>query len=259
MPAGLRTALAGARLQLQLVRRDIGDLMDLALTPLFAVIFLAIVQHAERPDLLGHAILAPVLIALWSKALYVSGEIIEKDRVAGTLEPTVAAPGLVHAALLGRIAAVSAFSLFALASTWLVAWLVFGLAVPIHHPLAFAAAFGATLVATAGTSVVMSAVFVLARSARTFQNSLSYPFYVLGGILVPVALLPAWVQPLSRLVYLSWAADLLRDTLATDPVTAFWPRLAVILLLGAVGFGLGRYLLDRILRRVRVLGTITYA
>ena len=40
------------------------------------------------------------------------------------------------------------------------------------------------------------------RNATTFSNSASYPFYVLGGILVPVSVLPHWIQPLSSIVFL---------------------------------------------------------
>jgi ABC-2 type transport system permease protein len=250
---------AGFGLQLRTMRREAGDVMDIFVGPLYALIFLSIVQHAERPDLLGHAVLAPVLIALWSKALFVAGELIDRDRWAGTLEPAVATPASLQMVVLGRIAATTVFGFVALAQTWLIAWLLFGEVVRVHHPFVFLAAFAATILATAATAVIMAAVFVLARSARTFQNALSYPFYVLGGVLAPVALLPDWVQPLSRLVYLSWAADLLRDALSPQPVTAFWARLAVVLGLAAVSFAVGRFLLGRVLRRVRDLGTVTYA
>jgi len=100
---------------------------------------------------------------------------------------------------------------------------------------------------------------VLARSARIFQNSLSYPFYVLGGVLVPVALLPGWLQPLTRVVFVSWSADLLRDSLSAAPIADPTLRLAAVLGLGATGLGAGIFLLRRVLVRVRALGTLTYA
>ncbi|MDX1450897.1 MAG: ABC transporter permease, partial [Acidimicrobiia bacterium] len=105
----------------------------------------------------------------------------------------------------------------------------------------------------------MATVFTAARSARTFQNSLSYPFYVLGGVLVPVEMLPGWVQPLSRGVFLSWSSDLLRDSLAYPPVASLGFRVAVILLLGLVGFGLGWWLMGRVIDRLKRIGTVKYA
>ncbi len=247
------------RMQLSESRHKPGDLQVLATVPLFTVIFLAIFQHAGRDDLAGYAILAPALIAVWGMALLVSGEIIDTDRHYGTLESIVAAPARFAIVVLGRITAVTVVSLLGLAESWFVARVVFGVTITIHHPGVFTAALAATAVAMAGTAVIMAATFVLTRTARTFQNSLSYPFYVLGGVLVPVALLPDWLQPVSRLVFLSWAADLLRDSLEREPITGAGWRLAVILGLGAAGYALGRLLLARMIRRVRLTGTIGLA
>ena len=115
----------------------------------------------------------------------------------------------------------------------------------------------ATLAAMAGTAVGMAALFVLARNAVTFSNSASYPFYVLGGILVPVSLLPHWVRPLSSVVFLSWSADLLRATLDAAPIHDFWPHLGMVVLLGACGYAVGLVALRVILVRVRESGELS--
>ena len=140
--------------------------------------------------------------------------------------------------------------------SWLVARVFFGASIEIHHPAAFGAAAVVTLAAMAGTAVAMSALFVLARNAPTFSNSASYPFYVLGGILVPVSLLPDWIRPLSSVVFLSWSADLLRAALGAKPIDELVSRLAMILFLGACGFAGGLALLSWILRRVRGNGEL---
>ena len=113
--------------------------------------------------------------------------------------------------------------------------------------------------AVAGTALIMASLFVLTRSARTFQNSLSYPFYVLGGVLVPVSYLPDWLRPLSSGVFLSWSADLLRASLAPAPVHRLAFRLAMIVLLGLAGLALGRLALGRILDRLRTSGELGLA
>jgi ABC-2 type transport system permease protein len=106
---------------------------------------------------------------------------------------------------------------------------------------------------------VMASVFALGRSTRIFQQTLTYPFYVLGGVIVPVALLPAWVRPLSRAVFLSWTADLLRDALQPSPVENVGGRLLGVVALGAAALAVGGFLLDRVMRRVRRTGTMGYA
>jgi ABC-2 type transport system permease protein len=154
---------------------------------------------------------------------------------------------------------VTAVAFLAFIEVWFVARALFGVTIEFHHPGLFLLTLAASGLAMSGTAVIMAALFVLARSARTFQNSLSYPFYVLGGVLVPVSFLPDWLEPLSSVVFLSWSADLLRDSLDPAPVSGAAVRLGMVLALGTGGFVIGRLLLRRILNRVRADGTVGYA
>lgn len=135
-------------------------------------------------------------------------------------------------------------------------WVVFGIVVDIEHPLVFALTVLVTAFAAAGTATIMASLFIVTRSARTFQNSLSWPFYVLGGVLVPVSFLPDWLEPLSAVVFLSWSADLLRASLAPEAVHDVGSRLAVIVLLGACGFAIGFALLARMIHQARRTATL---
>ncbi|HWC14860.1 MAG TPA: ABC transporter permease [Actinomycetota bacterium] len=248
---------AALRFQLQLMRSNPDYLLDIATAPVYTVIFLSIVKHADRPDLIAHAVLAPALITLWWQSLMASGEVIDTDRYYGVLEPLLATPSSLHSIVLGRIAGVTLLSLVAFAESWLTARVLFGITVQISHPGWFAIALIATTAAMAGTSTIMAGLFVRTRTARTFQNSLSYPFFVLGGVMVPVALLPDWAETLSRVVFLSWSADLLRDSLAAAPVENPIGRVMIVLTLGIVGAALGKKLIDELLERVRGLGTLS--
>jgi ABC-2 type transport system permease protein len=247
---------AAIRLQIQIFRSDPDYFMPLAVTPLFTVIFVEIVRQAGRHDLTAYAVLAPVLIALWQLSLMNSGEVVEGDRYAGTLELQVAGPTPYALVVLGRVIAVSTIALLSFAEVWLVTWAIFGVAVEVHHPLAFVLALATTALATAGTATIMASLFIVTRSPRTFQNSLSYPFYVLGGVLVPVAFLPDWLEPLSKAVFLSWSADLLRASLRPAPVHDLVFRLGMVALLGAIGYVIGFALLARMLRRSRTRGSL---
>ncbi len=259
MASDARAFLAAVRFQLELMRGNPDYWLVLVTTPFFLVIFLGIVRHAGRADLTAVAVPAPVLIALWSMALFVAGEVVDSDRWYGTLEAVVAAPVGLTVLVLGRVAAVTAVSLLSVVEVFLVAQAGFGVHVVPHHPVALALGLVATALAMTGTSVAMAGLFVLTRTARTFQNSSSYPFYVLGGVLVPVSFLPGWLQPVSKAVFLSWSAGLLRDSLRPGPVQQVPLRLGAIVALGVAGFLLGRYLIERLLRRVRGLGSLGHA
>lgn len=255
----LRLLAAACRFQLAVLRRSPGDLIALVNAPLFTVMFLAITRHAGRGDLAAYAVLAPAVITVWAMGLLVSGEVIASERANGTLEALVTTPAPLPVVVFARVVTLTAVSLLSVVESWAVARVGFGVTVDVAHPGVFAATLLCTGVAMAGTATAMSATFVLTRSARTFQNSLSYPFYVLGGALVPVALLPDWLRPLSRVVFLSWASDLMRDALAAPPVAHVLPRLGAVLGLGLAGYLGGFTMMARILRRVRREGTLTHA
>jgi ABC-2 type transport system permease protein len=102
----------------------------------------------------------------------------------------------------------------------------------------------------------MSAIFIAARDARRFANALGYPFYILGGILVPITLLPVWVRPLSWLTYLYWSAGLLRASLSPRPVTELGGRLLAVLVLGAISYFIGLYFTRRVINSLRREGVI---
>ena len=250
---------AGWRMQLRSMRGNPDWFLSVIVAPVQTAVFVTIFTAAGRGDLTSYGVLAPALITLWAMALQTSGELIARERENGSLEGLLAAPGRFDVLIFARIAAVTMLSLPAFAESWAVGWLCTGEPVRIAHPTLFVLTLAITALAMIGWASVMASVFVLARSARTFQNSLSYPFYVLGGVLVPVAYLPDWVRPLSRLVFLSWASDLMRDSVRPEAVDQAVPRLVVVALLGATGVVLGRHLLRRAIRRVRSTGTLAHA
>jgi ABC-2 type transport system permease protein len=251
--------LAAMRFQAQSLRRSVEYLLSLVTIPALTLAFLAIVRNSGRADLVPYAVLGAAMMTIWATALFVCGEMIESERFGGTLEGLLAAPAPFAVVILGRITLVTLVSFLGIAESWLIAWLVFGVVIPVPHWPLLLLTLLCTAFAMIGTSSIMSAMFVLARSARIFQNSLSYPFYLLGGLVVPVSLLPGWLQPFTRAIFLSWAADLLRDCLRPAAVTGVAPRLAVIVGLGALSLAVGLLLTRTILRRIRQNGSVGYA
>jgi len=255
----VRAALAGGRYEAAVIRSSPAELTWLFVAPLYTVILLAIVEHAGRTDLAAYAVLGPAMMAIVGMAIFSAGEFIDRDRWDGILELELAAPASFPVVLVGRILTVVVVGLVAVVEAWFVAGLGFGRWVQVHHPAIFVVTLLLTVAATVGAATAMSAVFVLARSARIFQNSLSFPLFVLGGAVVPVALLPGWLRPATRLVYLSWSTDLLRDSTRPEQVADLWWRWGAVAGLGLLGFAAGAYLVKRVDDRVRALGTVTYA
>ena len=234
------------------------SLFPLFMTPFLSVIFLMIIDHAGREDLTSYAVVAPVFMALWWVSLLASGGVISWDRWQGTLELAVAAPTPFALVVFGRILAVTTVGLVGFAEVWVIAKLLYRAEFTVHHPGVFVATLAASAAAMAATAFAMSTIFVLARNAITFVNSGSYPFFLLGGVLVPASFLPNWLEPLSSAVFLSWGSDLLRASLAPEPVEGFVYRVAMVAALGGGALLLGTALMTRVLRRVRYTGDMAY-
>lgn len=255
----MRTALAGFGLELRLIRASPDVLIPLVTAPLFALIFLSIVRQSGRPDLEADALMAPVLMTLWWIALQNAGNMITGDRWQALLEPLLATPASLASVLLGRIAALTCMGLVSFFEVWAAGELLLDAPIPFEHPLTLVLTLLATAFATAGTSVAFAAVFVLTRNAYTFTNSLSYPLYLLGGVFVPAAILPGFLQPVSSGIFMSWAADLLRASLRPPQVDDVWQRLGTVVLLGAISFAIGRAILAHVLHRMRAKGELATA
>lgn len=246
-----RTVAAAFRLQMAITRRSPGHLMILVTAPLFTVIFLSLVVHSGRHSAVVNAVLAPALIGLWAISLDLAGSIIAEDKWAGRSELLVSSLSPLSLVIFGRILLIILAGALTFGESWLVAAVGFGLVVPLAVPSVFVLATVMTCFAMAGTATLLAAAFVLSRSLHVFQNALSYPFYILGGVLVPVAILPGWLSPVSRVVFLSWSAALLQASMR-GPVPGDWlARLAIIACLGAAAFAAGILLINAIAERSR--------
>jgi ABC-2 type transport system permease protein len=251
----VRGFVAGFRLQISFYRQYPDMLIPLLTAPLYTIIFTMVLRHGGRVDLSAYAIVAPFFMSLWWFAIFNGGWVIQTERWEGTIDYLVAAPASFAGVVLGRIATMMVAGLVSFAEVWLVG-LALRVDITVHHPAVFTATLLLTAFAMTTTALFLANLFVLARSAVTFSNSASYPFYVLGGILVPVALLPGWLQPFSKVVFLSWSADALRGSLAAPPVPHAGLNLVMIFLLGCAALAVASVMLGRILRKVRETGEL---
>ncbi len=158
----------------------------------------------------------------------------------------------------GRVLVIVIVGALAFAESWLVAAIGFGQVVSIGQPGIFVVGVLVTCFAMAGTATLLASAFVLSRVLEIFQNSLSYPLYILGGVIVPVTTLPGWLYPASRIVFLSWSADLLRG--AVRGAAPDWAgQAAIIAGLGALALVIGIRLTGRVIDQVRHNATVGHA
>ena len=255
----LRVVRAGAVLQITRGRGG-NFLLAAVVTPvLYGATLVLVARYFGRTnELAPFVVVGPAILGIWQTAILTGAEIVSDERGAGTLELLVAAPAPTELLVLGRIAGNTLLSLISVPVVLLMARLL-GAELAIRDPFAAALAVLCLALSTLAISLVYSSTFVLARSTRVFQNVIGFPAYIVSGIAFPIALLPSFIQPISAVVSLTWAASLLRASFhdGADGVTltSVLAMLALTVLYG----GAGHVLFSRIERSIRRTGKVSLA
>ena len=247
----IRPILGSIKAQCQMIRRDPEDTRHIIVQPVHTLIFMAIFVYVGREDLAAYSLVAPTLMTVGQMGLFAASELMSREQYDETLEIVVSTPSPLWLIVLSRSTVLMVSSLLGIVVSWGIIRLVFGITVAVHHPSLFVATVVATAFASAGTTLITTALFCFSRTPRTYQNSVIYPVFLLGGILVPITAFPDWVQPISRLIYLYWSAGLLRESMQSAAPSGLMLSFSAIAVLGAVGTVLGAWLISRMLDRLR--------
>ena len=194
------------------------------------------------------------LTSLWGTTVWSAGAILRIERWQGTLPGILSRPAGLATVLAGKSLGATLYATVLIGATVSVVAAAFGHPLTIERPLAFAAALAATLVSAWTLGFLVACVFLLTRAAGRIAEALTYPVFILGGLLVPLSLLPEQVRPLSWVVSLRWGDDVIRAGAAGAPATARpWLLLAATT---AVYAAAARIVVGVVLERVRKEGTL---
>ena len=254
--AVVRPLVGSVRAQFNMSRRNVEDLMPAITNPTLTLVLMAVFVYVGRRDLATYSLVAPLLISVGGMAIFVASELMAREQYSQTLELSVACPAPFPLVLFSRISVITSLSLIAIAESWLILRFVFGASLTIHHPWVFVAATLLTAFAAAGTALITAALFCFARTARTYQNSVMYPVYLLSGMLVPVTVFPDWLEPVRRLIFLYWSANLFRDSMQPAAPEGVLAGLGAIIALGIGSAFVGSALMVRMLNNLRREGRL---
>jgi ABC-2 type transport system permease protein len=221
---------------------------------IFASIAFFMWRAGAREGTLLYVALGAGLMGMWSSTLFGSGGAIQWQRWQGTLEILVAAPPRFLMTILPLTMATASVGLYAIVATLVWGRLLFGVPLDFVHPLLFALALPATVLGLGLLGLVMASTFVLYRHATAFSNLLEYPIWLVTGLLVPVSMLPGFVEPLSWLLAPTWGVQAVRESaLGGDPL----PAIGMCLLLSAVYLVVGSYTMGNFERLARSRATLS--
>ena len=164
-----------------------------------------------------------------------------RERGGGTLEILVAAPVPFSLAIVSMVLAVSTVGGYGMVATLLWSAVVFGVDIAVAQPLLFVVAIVVTAISFAVIGFILSVTVVRYRVAWALGAAFEYPVWLVGGFLVPVALLPDWMRPLSWLLPPSWGMAAVRGTVNGQlPWKELMACVVLVVLYAAVGVWLAR-------------------
>jgi ABC-2 type transport system permease protein len=191
---------------------------------------------------------------MWSSVSTSAGSAMQRERWWGTLELLVAAPRHFSLILFPSTLGLASIGIYNLAATLLWGRFAFGIPLTIEHPLPFVLSIVGTVLAFAGLGLLFAVSFVRFRAAWVLGNFFEYPVWLICGFLVPLALLPEWVRPISWVLAPTWGMSAIRESaLGGTPL----PDLLLCLGLGAVYVAFAVLVTNRVLYDARARGSLS--
>jgi ABC-2 type transport system permease protein len=244
-------------LHVKMMSRSAFDGFLAILWPLFfATVAFFMFRTGHGASTLGPIGLAAAVMGIWTATSTPASAALQRERWAGTLELLVVAPRHLALILLPITLAASTIGLYCVAGTLIWARILFGIQITIVHPLLFAAGLIVTVATIGALGFLMAVCFVGSRRAWAIGSALEYPVWLVCGFLVPVSLLPGWVQPISWALGPTWGMRAIREAAyGGNPLGS----LLLCIALAAVYLGIGVLVLRRVLDSARKHATLSLA
>lgn len=214
------------------------------------VALLLIVLPSSEGDSLraGNLLISVLLTAFWGAVIWTAGGIIRREQATGTLAAVLLNRFDARLVILSRCFGATLLSLATLIGSCLLFVIVSPH--PVRLPGIGWVLLGLLAVMASGTAVslLLGCVFLYTRHAHAITNALMYPIFVVGGLLIPPAVLPGWLAPLRWLISLSWIRELV--------VNQSWVAGLAAAAVTAAYLLVGLWLFHRTLDKARREGTI---
>ena len=249
-----RVMLFGLGLHFKMLSRSPFDIWVVVASPLiFATLAYFLFQNGQGQSLLVAA-LASGVMGIWSSTTAQGAGALQSQRRLGILELLVGTPTPFWAVLLPISVAISAIGVYSLAVGLVYVRLVYGVAIDVHDWVGFVASVPAAIGAIGSLGFLFASALVRYRSAFMLGNLFEWPVWMISGLLIPVAVLPGWLQPVSWLFAPTWGMRALRH--ATLGTGTAWTDIAVCAALSIAYLFAGSLCLRFFLRSARASATL---
>jgi ABC-2 type transport system permease protein len=220
--------------------------------PLFQLAIAGLIYSGARPGLIGYAVIGSAANIVVINMLYFVGQILDEERLRGTLAGLFLTPA-------PRVGWLSGFALaggFQMAVSTIVTvvfgWLVFGISFHVNWPALVLSAV-LLLFALWGLGFVFSAIGLWCKRSNDVSNLLSPIFALIGGVFYPLSVLPPWLRLPGEILPIPYGVQaLVGATLKGESVTSLGgdliPLAIFAVVLPVVGIACFR-MVERLARR----------
>lgn len=161
--------------------------------PLFTLATLGLLYRSRDPALLGYAVVGITASAFITNSLYYVGQLLDEERLEGTLINLFLAPAPRLSWLTGYAFGGLFETLVAAVCSILLGEIAFGVRFHPDYP-GVLLSFALFIMALWGLGLVFSALGLILKRSNDLANLLSSFVFLLGGIYYPISALPAWLR-----------------------------------------------------------------
>jgi ABC-2 type transport system permease protein len=238
----------------QLLRARLFLFVAVVLPLIFASIAFTMFRGSDHPAEPVAIALTAGLMGMWSATLLGAGNTITRLRRWALLEPLVASPASTFSFTVPFAVASATFGVYALAATLLWSAVAFDMPLHVAQPWLLLASVPITVLSMGLLGLVFASAFILYPRANGLANLFEYPVWMLSGVLVPIAELPAGARVVSYALAPTWGVEAVLGAATGAPGAG--AAAAMCLVLSVAYLGVAALLLRRFEWLARSSGTL---
>lgn len=221
---------------------------------MFATAALLVYRVNNDPEAMLYAGIGAAAMGIWTSQTTTAATLVQRERWAGTLELVVAAPTPFAFVVLPITFGMATLGLYSVVAVVLWDWWLFDLPLQVENWPGFVLSILMATFTIALFGFLLSVTVVRYRTAWAIGSALEYPGWLLCGFVVPLALLPGWVQPLSWALAPTWGVQAMRASAAGESP---WFDLAMCAAVGLAYALLAAWLGNRLIDSARRHATLS--
>lgn len=200
--------------------------IDWMIRPIFDLSIAALIYAGGRKDMIPYVIVALAANSFLFSAVYWVGEVLDRERLRGTLPSLFLAPCSRYSWMSGYAGAAIGETIIRMTIMLLAGYILFGVTLD-PNLTTIAIVFPLYLLSLSGLALVLSGVGLVLKRSNALSNLVSPFLILLGGVYFPVSELPGFLIPVARALPIGYGMEAITAA-ALDQASLMDVRSAVI-------------------------------